>query len=105
MEFFPHHSIHPFDGEDFAYWKNIMQTYLTTSGLDVWFSVEKGYKVPKANPTNPNEIKLMISDTKTKHANFEGLQKIVQSKVISCNSTKEVWDKLKNIYEGDEKVE
>ncbi|KAH9328904.1 hypothetical protein KI387_001012, partial [Taxus chinensis] len=25
-------------------------------------------------------------------------------KVMHCESTKEIWDKLKNIYEGDDKV-
>jgi len=43
------------------------------SGLDVWLFVEKGYKVPKATPTDLDEIKLMIINTMEKHVNFEGL--------------------------------
>jgi len=58
------------------------------SGLDVWLFVEKCYKVPKATQTDLGEVKLMTSNIKAKHDIFEGLSKIVQRKVISCNSTK-----------------
>jgi len=59
------------------------------SRLDVWLSVEKGYKVLKATPTDPDEFKLMTINIKAKHDILEGLSKIVQSKVvISCSSTK-----------------
>jgi hypothetical protein len=32
------------------------------------------------------------------------LTESVYTKVVHCESTKEIWDKLKNIYEGDVKV-
>ena len=35
---------------------------------------------------------------------LSGLTKIVFVKVMHCDTTKEVWDNLKNIYEGDDKV-
>jgi hypothetical protein len=35
---------------------------------------------------------------------LQALSPTILSKVICCNLAKEVWDKLKNIYEGDEKV-
>jgi hypothetical protein len=39
--------IPPFDGNNYAYWRDIMQTYLTTLGVDIWLSVFNGYKFPK----------------------------------------------------------
>ena len=42
--------IPPFDGSNFEYWSNIMETYLKSLGEDVWFSVSLGYnslKKPK----------------------------------------------------------
>ena len=35
--------IPPFDGSNFEYWKNRMETYLKALGADVWFSVALGY--------------------------------------------------------------
>jgi hypothetical protein len=31
--------IPPFDGSNFEYWSNIMETYLKALGADVWFLV------------------------------------------------------------------
>jgi hypothetical protein len=42
--------IPPFDGSNFEYWKNRMETYLKDLGADVWFSFASGYnslKKPK----------------------------------------------------------
>jgi hypothetical protein len=39
-----------------------------------------------------------------KNALLNGLTKSVYTKVMHCESAKEIWDKLKNIYEGDDKV-
>ena len=38
------------------------------------------------------------------NAILSGLVESVFVKVMHCESAKEIWDKLKNIYEGDEKV-
>jgi hypothetical protein len=35
---------------------------------------------------------------------LNGLSDTVFTKVAHCKSTKEIWDKLQNIYEGDTKV-
>jgi hypothetical protein len=46
----------------------------------------------------------MSCDSKSRHVILSGLTPIVSGKVMGCDTTKEVWDKLKNIYEGDLKV-
>jgi hypothetical protein len=92
------------DGNNYAYLSNRMQTYLIALGVDIWLSVVNGYEVPKNTPTNPDEKKLMSCNSKVVHVIISGLTPIVSNKVMGCSTTKEVWDKLQNIYEGDLKV-
>ena len=96
--------IPPFDGNNYAYWSNKMQTYLTALGVDIWFLVVNGYKVPKITPTDPDEKKLMSCNSKARHVIISGLIPTVSSKVMVCNTAKEVWAKHQNIYEGNQKV-
>jgi hypothetical protein len=79
--------IPPFDGIDFEYWSNIMETYLKYLGADVWFSVASGYNVlkkpktvaqKKARRNNKLEIDIIL----------DGLIDSVKSKVGSCASAK-----------------
>jgi molybdenum cofactor biosynthesis enzyme MoaA len=51
-----------------------------------------------------NEKKLMSCNSKAIHVILATLAPKITSKVMGCNTAKEVWDKLKNIYEGDPKV-
>jgi hypothetical protein len=96
--------IPPFDGYNiYAYWRNIMQTYLTTLGMDIWFLVFNAYKAPKNTPTDPDKKKLMSCNSKARHVIISGLTPTISIKVMGCNTAKKVWDKLKNIYEGDPK--
>ena len=41
---------------------------------------------------------------KVVNAILDGLNRTFFSKVIHCNTTKDIWDKLQTIYEGDTKV-
>jgi hypothetical protein len=76
---------------------------LKTLGVDIWLSVANGYKVPKTAPTDPDEKKLMICNSKARHVILSGLTPTFSNKVMACIIDKEVWDKLKRIYEGDPK--
>jgi hypothetical protein len=49
-------------------------------------------------------VKLGENNSKSKNALLNGLSDTVFTKVAHCKSTKEIWDKLRNIYEGDSKV-
>jgi hypothetical protein len=81
-----------------------VKTYLTTLGVDIWYSVVNGYVIPKNAPTDPNEKKLMSCNSKSIHVILGALAPTIARKVMGCNTSKEVWDKLKSIYEGDPKV-
>jgi uncharacterized lipoprotein YehR (DUF1307 family) len=96
--------IQQFDGRNYAYWSDRVKTYLTTLGVDIWYSFLNGYVIPNNAPTDPNEKKLMRCNSKAKHVILGALEPTIAIKVMGCNTAKEVWDKLKSIYEGDPKV-
>jgi hypothetical protein len=96
-----------FDGSNFEYWSNRMETYLKALGADVWFSVALGYnalKKPKtaAQKEAKRNNKLAIDTI------LDGLTDSVKSKVGSCASSKYLWDKLQDLYvreDTEEEVE
>jgi ribosome-binding factor A len=49
-------------------------------------------------------VKLGENNSKSKNALLNGLSDTVFTKVAHCKSAKEIWDKLRSIYEGDSKV-
>jgi hypothetical protein len=96
--------IQKFDGITYAYWSDRVKTYLTTLGVDIWYLVVNGYVIPNNAPTEPNEKKLMSCNSKAIHVILGALAPTISSKVMGCSTAKDVWDKLKRIYEGDTKV-
>jgi len=74
-----------------------MEAYLKSLRADVWFSVASGYnslKKPKtaAQKEAKRNNKLAIDTI------LDGLTDSVKSKVGSCASSKEIWDKLQDLY-------
>jgi hypothetical protein len=49
-------------------------------------------------------VKLGENNYKSINALLNGLSDTVFTKVAHCKSAKEIWDKLRNIYEVDSKV-
>jgi hypothetical protein len=93
--------IPPFDGSNFEYWKNRMETYLKALGVDVWFLFSSRYnslKKPKTAAQNEakRNNKLAIDTIR------DGLTDSVKSKVGSCALAKELWDKLQDLYAREE---
>jgi hypothetical protein len=81
-----------------------MKTYIQAHGFEIWQSIIDGYIVPAILPTNDKAVKLGQNNSKATNALLDGLSEMVFTKVAHCKSTKEIWDKLRNIYEGDSKV-
>jgi hypothetical protein len=73
-------------------------------GFQVWKSIVDGYTSPTVPPTNDKAVKLGENNSKSINALLNGLSDTVFTKVAHCKSAKEIWDKLRNIYEGDSKV-
>ena len=66
--------------------------------------VETGYIYPKSPPTDLEGIKQFGYNAKVVNAILVGLDRRVFSKLMHWKTTKEIWDKLQTIYEGDTKV-
>jgi hypothetical protein len=81
-----------------------MKTYIQAQGLEIWQSIVDGYIVPVVPPTNDKEVKLSKNNSKATNALLNGLCETIFTKVAHCKSAKEIWDKVRNIYEGDSKV-
>jgi hypothetical protein len=81
-----------------------VKNYLTMLGLYIWYSVVNGYVIPNNAPTDPIEKKFMSCNSKVRHVILGALTPTIVIKVMGCNTSKEVWDKIKSIYEGDPKV-
>jgi hypothetical protein len=81
-----------------------MKTYIQAHGFQVWKSIVYGYTSPTVPPTNDKAVKLGENNSKAKNALFNGLSDMVFTKVAHCKSTKDIWDKRRNIYEIDTKV-
>lgn len=93
-----------FDRTNYAFWSIRMETYLSALGFDIWQSVVDGYKTLATSPTNVAGKKLSECNAKAKNAILCGLPESEFLKVMHCKSAQEMWDKLKNIYQGDDKV-
>jgi hypothetical protein len=62
-----------------------------------------GYTALEVPPTNDKAVKIGENNSKATNALLNGLSDIVFTKVAHYKSSKEIWDKLQNIYEGDTK--
>jgi hypothetical protein len=93
-----------FDGQKYVSWSIRMKTYIHAHGFQFCQSIVDGYTTPTVSPTNDKAIKLSENNSKATNAILNGLSDTLFTKVAHCKSTKEIWDNLRNIYEGDTKV-
>jgi hypothetical protein len=93
-----------FKGNDYAFWNIRMKSYLISLGCDVWIFLVNGYTAPTTTPSNVVAKKLCNDNSRVVNAIMGGLAKPIFVKVMHCKSEKEIWGKLKFIYEGDGKV-
>ena len=101
---FTKHGLPLFDGHNYAFWSVRMKLFLQSQGVDVWNSILNEYKTPASIPTDIVSKKLYECNSKAMYVILGGLASSELVKVMHCKSTKEIWDKLKGIYEGDVKV-
>ena len=101
---FAKHGLPLFDGHNYGFWSIRMKLFLQTQGVDVWQVVLKEYSALANIPIDVVGKKLYEINSKAMYAILEGLAGSEFVKVMHCESTKELWDKLKNVYERDTKV-
>jgi hypothetical protein len=93
-----------FDGLNYAFWSIRMKVYVQAQGADVWKMIVNTYDIPTNPPADGRDVKLYEENLKEMNAILSGLTEIVFVKVMHCETTKEIWEKLRNIYEGDDKI-
>ena len=81
-----------------------MKVYLQAQGVDVQKAIVNRYNVPATPPVDNVGKKFYEDNSKAMNAILSGLTETVFVKVMHCDIEKEVCDKLKNIYKGDDKV-
>ncbi|MQL68600.1 hypothetical protein Taro_000879 [Colocasia esculenta] len=95
-----------FDGTDYPYWKNRMQVFLRAQNFELWEIVKKGaYELPEVEDTWTKD---QIAKGTLNWSALNMMQCVVHpkeySRVSTCTSAKEMWDKLELIYEGTSEV-
>ena len=82
-----------------------MTVYIQFQGTDIWKMIENTYNIPSTtSATTTTDKKNFEDNSKAMNALLSGLTGIVFVKVMHCETTKEIWYKLRNIYEGDDKT-
>ena len=81
-----------------------METYLKSLGADVWFLVASGYNALK-KPKTAVQKEAKRNNKLAIDTILDGLTDSVKSKVGSCASEKELWDKLEDLYAMEEAEE
>ena len=92
------------NGKKKSFWKIRIKGYLMSLSMEVWNIVVDGYKIPNTLPNNESGKKKHYNNARAMNAIQGGLVETKIVKVMQLESTKEIWDKLVNNYEGDEKV-
>lgn len=93
-----------FDGVNYTFWKVSMEGHLNCLGFGVWKSIKDGCIALDTPPTDLAKIRMNKKNSKAKNAIMCGLVDSRLLKVTSCSFARDVWEKLRNIYEGDNKV-
>lgn len=96
--------IRVFDGVNYLFGIFTMEAYIISLGVDVCATIEYGYKVPTTQLTYLDERRAEENNVKAMNVMIAGLNQSELIKVMHWKSTKQAWDKLKNFYEGYEKV-
>lgn len=83
-----------FTGTNFGFWKKRMSYYLMSLKLEVWNVIMNGYNAPPTLPIDQEERKAYIANAKALNSITSGITNSKFTKVLNCDSAKEVWDKL-----------
>jgi hypothetical protein len=105
-----------FIGSDYGYWKTRMTTYIKAQDYHIWKVIVNGPHVPTKiieeqeihkleNEWDENDVKLIELNYKAMNCLYCALDSNEFDRILSCNSAKEIWDKLEATYEGSSQVE
>ena len=96
-----------FNGDNYQLWAARMTSYL--EAMDLWEAVEEDYVVPQL-PENPTMAQIKVHKEKTSRKSkakatlFAAVSTTIFTRIMCLKTGKEVWDYLKEKYEGDERI-
>ena len=95
-----------FSGSDYSYWKNRMQVFLRAHDHQIWKVVSRGpFQLPEDDETwTKDQITKSNLNWSAMNIMQCALHPTEFSRVSSCATAKEMWDKLQVIYEGTSEV-
>ncbi|GAV68055.1 zf-CCHC domain-containing protein/DUF4219 domain-containing protein/UBN2 domain-containing protein [Cephalotus follicularis] len=105
-----------FDGNNYSHWKAKMTIFIQSLDYNLWDLIvdgpslptirsENGDVLPKPRNTyNDDDRKRIQMNAKDKHIIICAINSNKFNRVSSCNSTKEMWDRLELTYEGTNQV-
>ena len=89
-----------FNENNYALWKGRMEVYLLAQGYEVWETIQNGFTWTAEEQGKKN----LVNDAKAKNIIISRLIESTYHKDLGCQTAKNVWDKLENIYAGDSNV-
>ncbi|KAL4312927.1 hypothetical protein GQ457_01G018610 [Hibiscus cannabinus] len=94
-----------FNGEIYFQWSNVLKYFILAQDFEVCEIIEKGYmKAPKKkNKKRSENVTKTKLNTRAMYILLCGLNEEVSKTVSTCKRVKEMWDKLKRLYEKEEK--
>nr|XP_016460044.1 PREDICTED: uncharacterized protein LOC107783572 [Nicotiana tabacum] len=104
-----------FNGQYFSHWKVRMEIYAKAYDVKVWRVIKKGnYPLPAATPLlvdpedidsyTKKQIEVVQINNKARNLLYNAISGEEYEKISSCDTAKEIWDKLEVTYEGTNKV-
>ncbi|XP_047323392.1 uncharacterized protein LOC124927087 [Impatiens glandulifera] len=95
-----------FESEDFIDWKLRMQVYLASLDDDMMYAISDGpIKIDKERSewTNDDKRKNNLYNI-ARNAIYNTLDKNTSAKIKACTTAKEVWEKIIQLNEGNERT-
>ena len=93
-----------FDDTNFGFQKKRMTYYLMSLGPEFWHFILNEYQIPTSLPIYQDERKAYIANAKAMNSITSGITDSEFTKIMHCNSAREMWEKLVSLYDGDSKV-
>ncbi|XP_033516770.1 uncharacterized protein LOC142177044 [Nicotiana tabacum] len=103
------------NGQQFSHWKVRIEIYAKSYDVKVWHIIKKGnYPLPATAqpPTDPEDIDEYTNEqiavvqvnAKARNLLYNAISGEEYEKISTCDTAKEIWDKLEVTYEGINKV-
>lgn len=108
-----------FDGKDYNIWKNKMKAFIKSKDPLEWDIVQRGIRPRVVSSSKDEDIKKLVEyetisdadilkrealDAKAVYSLYCALSPSEYNRISSCETAKEIWDRLHVTYEGTDRV-